>query len=217
MKLDNRELCEVLSLYNDIMVNTYPSPESVIEHKFSDDFESRMRKLIRSQQKPFAVNTKTKRILIVALITIMMLTACSIPAIREPIVNFVVEIYEDFTTLIFPDTSNESETIVLEKASIQIPDGYTSTEVLTETSYFLEMKNAKGSIITFEQVLLSSTQLTIDTEDTTYEDIMINNFKGVFYHNKGVNMVLWSDNKYNYMISGDISKDELISIANTVE
>lgn len=224
--MTDNKLCEVLNLYNEIMVEQYSSIDKSEYHTFSDNFNKKMKRVIRLQKKPyyFAINTHKKRaILIVALITALMLTACSIPAIREPIVNFVTDVYESFTTLFFSDNSNEvsnDSTFEFEKASITIPKGYTVKETSTEFSYFLEMKSDKNDIdkiITFEQIMLSDTQMSIDTEDTVTEDIDINGYSGVYYQNKGYNVIIWSDFKYSYMLSGNITKNELCEIANTIK
>lgn len=217
--MDDKKLSEALCIYNNMMVNAYAFSEAEAEHEFSVEFERKMRKLIRLQKNPlyYATNTRKKRVaLVAALIAILMMTACSVPAIREPIVNFVIEVYEDFTTLVFQGSQNE-EAEVLEKADIIIPDGYTAEEISTEVSYFLEMTDNEGRIITFEQVLLSNTQISVDTENTTYENISINGLDGIYYNNKGMNVLVWSNDKYNYIISGNISVEELSQIAESVK
>lgn len=77
-----------------------PTDESSIDFTFSERFNKRMEKLIRSQKKVYYnfVNTAYKRVAILCVILLTMLTtACSVKAIREPIVNFIKQVYESFT------------------------------------------------------------------------------------------------------------------------
>lgn len=213
------KLYDALNIYNNMMINAYASLKIEEGYEFSAKFERKMNRLIQSQEKPFysVFNTKKKRIVLgAALIAILMTSACSVPAIREPIINFVIEVYEDFTTLVFPNNLNEKAG-TFEKAKIVIPEGYTSKELLTETSYFLELKNNEKNVITFEQILLSNSQVSIDTENTTYEKIIVNGLDGIYYKNKGMNVIVWSNDSYNYIISGNIETKKLFEIAESVK
>lgn len=207
------KLYQTLELYNEAMVEAYKPLEQEKEHQFSRKFERKMSSLIRRQKKPyyFAISTPRRRVAIVAaLIAILMLTACSIPPVRD----FVVKVYREFSTIIF-NTDADNIDDVFEKAYIEIPDGYTAKELSSEP-YFVEMKNGVSNI-RFEQVQLANTQVDIDTEGTTHENIVINGLNGVYYYNKGRDVFVWTDNRYCYILSGDIGKEELLKIAETVK
>lgn len=207
------KLYQTLELYNEAMVEAYKPLEQEKEHQFSRKFERKMSSLIRRQKKPyyFAISTPRRRVAVVAaLIAILMLTACSIPPVRD----FVVKVYKEFSTIIF-NTDADNTDDVFEKVNISIPEGY-AVEELSSFPYFIEMKNGINTI-SFEQSPLLNGQINVDTENTTYENVVINGQNGIYYENKGYNTFVWSDKHYCFVLSGDIGKEELLKIAETVK
>ena len=81
-----------------------PTDESSIDFTFSEKFNKKMEKLIKSQRKSYYIfiNTVGKRvaILFVAIITLFA-ASMSVKAIREPVINFIIEVYESFTKYFF--------------------------------------------------------------------------------------------------------------------
>lgn len=83
----------------------------VESHVFSETFNRKMEKLLRFSQKSYFpyVNTIGKRVAIITIAVVISLsaTAFSVKAIREPVVNFFVNVYEKFSSIVFQ--SDESE------------------------------------------------------------------------------------------------------------
>ena len=50
-----------------------------------------------------------------------------------------------------------------------------------------------------------------------YEKIFINSYEGMFYNKNSVNTLVFADDTYMYTIYGQISKDELIKIAESIK
>ncbi|HOB36923.1 MAG TPA: hypothetical protein PKX71_04540 [Candidatus Avimonas sp.] len=78
----------------------YSSGEIALGWIPSVGFENKMRKLIQNQKRSYwkYINTATKRVAVIMLaIVITFASAMSVKAIREPVVNTIVEIYEKFT------------------------------------------------------------------------------------------------------------------------
>lgn len=78
-----------------------PRDDSQIQYKFSAEFEQKIAKLIQKEKSFFwhFVNTASKRAAVIILVfVILFTTACSVKAIREPIVRFLIEVYETFNS-----------------------------------------------------------------------------------------------------------------------
>lgn len=86
----------------------------VIEHTFSPTFEDRMNRLVRAQDKSYYrfVNTGAKRaVLALAVVILLLITMVfSVSALREPVVQFIAEIYEMFFPSDEPEWMYELET-----------------------------------------------------------------------------------------------------------
>lgn len=130
-----------------------PVCENEITHSFSQNFRQRMEKLIRSERRIswHWVNTAGKRaaIIIVALLCVLS-AAFSVEAIRVPVVNFIVEIFDCFVHV-----QTEGETtreITYECIPNYIPDGYTLQEESREFFYISRTYvNKNGDRLILEQ------------------------------------------------------------------
>ena len=206
-------------------------------HVFSERFENRMTKLVRFSERPYFrfVNTFTKRVAVFAIIIMISLSAAfSVEAIREPIIKFFIEVYEKFTHVVFQTDTGTSENnntngnlsgnSLLEIFPVTIedvyeptvlPDGYSYTDnIKTEIFYQNSYYNQSGQELSFEQFIITSIELHIDTEDgATVEEIMLENTKALFTQNKGTNVLVWNDRKYGYKIIGSIEESEMIEMA----
>lgn len=206
--------------------NEYPTIEDCNKQfQPNKQTEEKINKLIGMEKKPYFVliNTMGKRVacIIVALFIATTTTVFSVKALREPFINFIVETYEKFSTIIFKNTESQSgESAVLTEyfAQTYIPDGYTKTyEEKLSLSYFCEYTNANNDVIAFEQKSIHNAQAGIDTENTTTEKIYINNKESIFYENKGQKHIVFNYNQYTFFISGNLEKSELIHVAESIE
>lgn len=192
-------------------------------HMFSEEFKLKMEKLIQFSKKSYFpyVNTLGKRI---AIITIILLTVLapvlSVEAMRRPFYNFVITVYDKFTSIIFQeDTGSESPT-TLEKIFEPefVPEGYTLYE---EIDLVLAIQviyaNEDGNEIIFEQYVASAGKLGIDTEGGSMEKLQLEGNEFIFVSNKGCNQLIWINNGYGYHISGSIDKDTMIKMAQSIK
>ena len=56
----------------------------------------------------------------------------------------------------------------------------------------------------------------MDTEGVDIQNVTIDGKETLFYSNKGINNLIWTDNGYGYLISGRINKDEIIKMMKSV-
>lgn len=188
-------------------------------HIFSDNYNRKMDKLLKFSRKPYFnfVNTVGKRaaVIIITLITALSITTFSVKALREPVVDFIISVYEKFSNILFHtnEAENSFPTTIEEFYRPEyLPNGYVEVENLNlinviETTY----TNGTDDLI-FEQYIISLTQIGADTEGTEMETLTVNGKEVLFYVNKGINNIVWTDGAYGYRIKGIINKEELIDM-----
>jgi len=223
----NAKLREALELYQEKWLSKLPTDEAMEPYDFSSAFKKKMQKLIRVQRKPYYtfVNTVGKRIAVIAIIVIMAMsgTVLSVKALRNPIVNFFIEVYEKFSRVVFQiDNPDESTLTEIEEyfTPQYIPEGYVlKTREELNMAYLCEYVNDDGSDLIYNQMLFNESKMMIDTEGTVTEDIMINGIIGIFFNNKGYDNIIWNDGVYIYYISGfsELGKDELLKFAESIK
>lgn len=99
-------------------------PDDQINIIPSETFETNMQNLIDKQQKPYfyLINTVGKRvaIIVVVLFSALITTVFSVEALRKPVVEFFVTIFEQFSTVIF-GTGTEQDTNEISSDDFYIP------------------------------------------------------------------------------------------------
>jgi len=216
-----RALIEAFSRdYSDI-----PSDEEIAKtHTFSNEFEAKMKKLQKKSKIKYIYifNLQIRRIAVVAVCIIVIFTASmSIEAVRTPIIKFCVTIYEKFSSILFYNDDDGELTLPTTLEVLYSPDfipaGYTLYEdtgddIIRELIY----ANKDGNEIDFRQYVLA-TGITINTEGIITEIIFIHDYQGLFYSNKGKNVIIWHDDYYGYLVRGTIEKELLQKIAESVK
>lgn len=304
-------------------------PENEVDFEFSEEFESDMQKLLNRASKPYYyfINTVGKRVAIIAVVLFIALTTTvfSVEALRKPVIEFFVTVFEQFSVVVFGEEPNEkmpsddyyippqkdnsssseissitesqnitsSKVIFSEKqisevsSNIQnnfhdisssvtsyevvssrpqqessrssvssssslafsssqalnsesvssrqepkpnfpqtieklclptIPEGYLlDFEEKTNLSYYAEYINENHEFISFEQYVIQSNKISIDTEEVVPFELEINGFQAIYYENKGISCLIWTDSEYGYCISGIANQEFLFEIAQSVK
>lgn len=174
------------------------------------------------------VNRWRKRFVLAAVIIAVVLSAFSAVAAHDKITEFFITIYEKYTSIVF-DMSGEStgapdETLTEAPDGSQaynmptyIPEGYMQTELEIYGEHALVIyTNSAGDDLIFEVNDPKNLQITIDSENTKGESIMIGQLKGFYYDNKGTQNLIWQDSECVYMITGQIGKEEMVAMAESM-
>ena len=192
-----------------------------IYYQFSKRYEKRINRLLKISGKSYFryINTFGKRaaVIMIAIFTALSITTFSVEALRTPVVNFFIEIYEKFTAIVFhsDDSTNISdgfpESILEIRVPKNIPDGYMLSDIqnhgtVVQVTYSIKNENP----IDFEQGVIANTITAIDTEGIVAENIEINGYDAVHYKNKGISTLVWTDGEYGYKLSGAVEKDILV-------
>ena len=223
----------IASEYEDI-----PSNDVYINYSFSDSFEIKMQKLIKSQKTSYwsFINTSAKKAAVIFIAcAILFSTAMGVKAIREPIVKFFKAIHDTFVSYYFEgdtidelptdnlanssvDSSTDSSTEISDEVSsesnlsLPIPEGFTQIDVLEDENMISEVySNDNGDIIEFVKMITSDTRLTFDTEHMESKTIFISNTKVDIYQGDGIMHAVWIEKSTLMLItcSGDIELSDL--------
>lgn len=180
-----------------------PTDENSIDFTFSERFNKRMAKLIRSQKKVYYnfVNTAYKRVAIICIILLTMLTtACSVKAIREPIVNFFTEVYETFTRYLFEGDTTDK--ITKEYTIKKLPDGFEQTEQFNSDILIVTtLENDNGNIIEFSQAVADGALFDVDSEQGETELVQIGGAEVMLYKSPNSTLAMWIQDEYYFTIT----------------
>lgn len=225
--LNEQDLKDALFIYYGALTTArYSQTTEYYNKSFTLDknHELKLLKLIKKQRKPYyyMINTLGKRVAVVLFSFLLVVsTVLSVKALRDSVLNFIIETYEKFSTIFWDDKINSNVPITIEKCNLpsHIPSNYKQSLIIesdTLVSYkYTDDSNTKHYFI-FQQYTIHNTVNTIDTEDIYTENIKINDKSGVFYCNKDIANLIWDDGAYGYTITGNIEKEEIIKIASSI-
>lgn len=199
--------------------------ENELDYTFSPGFQRKMQRIIRAQVHGYwnMVNTLGKRIAIAAAIIVMLLTtAMAIKPIRERVIQFFVEVYEEYFSITFGEKESGDLYPVVEDITTytlsQIPDGY--KEVVSyqiDTILFTIWKNEDGQDILLSQGI-GSQEITLD--HTSDNLIIINHNDLLISHLvlAEANSFVWEQNGYVFqlMVSDNISLNETLEMIDSL-
>ena len=200
-------------------------PEEEIDIVPSERFERRMKKLIRSQQKPYYVlfNSALKKVAAIAItlgICTSVATTVNTLADSMPEPNFYVRYQDRVTKIYFSDAVAEKapDEVVEYYVPTYVPKGYKLESVsLTDwsTKYY---KNKYGEEISFQQIAIVCSGISYE-DDTETQYLNVNDSAGLYFYSDyyGTHNLTWSDGRYLYSLTGSCSKNKLVRMAESVE
>lgn len=176
-------------------------------------YEDKMQKLIAKQKSSYwqYTNTAAKRLLIAAAVLIAILSsAMTVPAVREPVIEFVITKYEEFSSYFAKDTGNPQFPEEIEKVYMPqyMPDGFELSDTVSHnTANTVIWKN----YTTNETIMLVQNlvylQSNLNTENVQTTEFLIDDLKIVTYSNNGESVYLWNNHNYSFILMADDSFD----------
>ena len=197
---------EFKNAFREVMAREYeeiPEEENSIAYCFSERFEKRMEKLIRSQKKSYwcYVNTAGKRVAVAALICLMLFTtACGIKPVREEMFSFFTKVFDTFVQYFFEgDTSN---VITYEYQIKELPEGFVQTDYFrTDFSITTIYENQEGNKIELDQSATQNIAITFDAETRGYRNYSEGELKVDIYIGEGIKQAVWVKDTYMFVMS----------------
>ena len=195
-----------------------PTDESSIDFTFSEKFNKKMEKLIKSQRKSYYIfiNTVGKRvaILFVAIITLFA-ASMSVKAIREPV---IIEVYESFTKYFFEgETAEKIEKVY---SITKLPVGFKQTQVVeNDAGRNVTFESSEGNIIVFTQSATQNAELNIDNQKVSQAIKQVEDKEIHIYYFESDTYMFWTDQGYCFQIIsyGNIETDTLIEMIESIE
>lgn len=222
MTIENKQkLAEALLQYRVERMKYLPDP-SECSVTFSPQFERNMAKLIRKQRKPYYyfMNTIQKKIAIAAAIIIIIFTTTAFASeyARTKIHEFWVDTFPQFSVVSVEENRAVPTKILDEYLPRYIPEGYSiSSDSKTDVSYSI-VYQADNDVLVFEQLTKESFIPVIDTESVPITEIILNNgLSGFYCSNKDVNILVLHNDEYSFLLTSQISIDELIKIGESIK
>ena len=205
-----QKLKDALQAYYDQELSNLPSEEELAAtQQFSPQFERKMeriKKLSRRNYISIAHLTVRRSSVAAILVIVLLASSMSVEAIRTPVVKFLLEGYETFSRIIFPEDTPLNEDGSFEYIMPTIPDGYSVvSDVKLDDSYDVELQSVDGELIRYSKQQLDSLTMDIDTEGVITEAVIINGFDGLRYSNKGSNSLVWNDGFNAFYLRGTCS------------
>ncbi len=198
-----------------------PADSEVSHITFSKEFEIKMERLIKQQKRSYysLINTVGKRVACVIIAIILAITTAtfSVKALREAVINFLLETFEKFSTVSFNEESNDF--IDTYYAPTYIPQGYELKQAEKLATYHRLQYVSKNSYIYFSQNTRDNYLVYLDTEDFGKEILTVSGLGAYIFEKENKTVLFWSDNKYGYTITATerLSKEEMIKIAESVK
>lgn len=189
-------------------------PTDIPKHDFSKNHQKMMNRLFDKMRNGkyhrFTKNT-IKILLIAAILLSITTTALAVPSCREYIIKTLFD-YSDYSLV---DDGHSADLDYLKLN--YIPDDFIMTEkYILKDLYIYSYEN--GTYYFSVDKHSVNSQFTIDTEDYVYEKIFIDGKEGIFYKaDQSENGVIFNNGRFIFIVNGNISKDELIKIAQGLE
>lgn len=191
---------EFKNAFREVMAREYeeiPEEENSIAYCFSERFEKRMEKLIRSQKKSYwcYVNTAGKRVAVVALICLMLFTtACGIKPVREAVAGFIRNIYERFSVVFVESAVKDSISYVYRIE--RLPEGYEEVDSfqnlhMNVTTY----EDKAGNVISFVQSIRHN-GFYVDTEGVETYAVTVDEKDVLVYEDRDYTIAIWVQDGY---------------------
>ena len=196
------------------------------EHIFSKRFEKRMDNLVKRRSKPYymMINTAAKRVacMVGIILIASFTTVMSVASFREAFKSFIVNTFEKFSIVRSNDNDNSICPETVDNLYCISNEYLTDYSIVytekTTISYSIDYENSNGAFIGFNQYTKKHFDIGINTEDVQTTTIDLNQHEAIFYtDNHNYNHILWDNGDYIIFISSNISKDELINIAKSVQ
>ncbi len=163
----------------------------------------------------------------VAVIALVVMSLCftgvmSVEAVRVTLWETIVEWYEN--SIFFAYVNGDESVVpdrILEYREPVLENEYERYELVkNEFSYALEYESDQF-LVSYSQSLLKDYCVLLSNHDTEMTDITVNGYSGTMtvFETEGITntTIIWHDNEYTYRISSDLSYDELLKVAESVQ
>ena len=214
----------------DEIVSKYPEPEELKgKYEFSPEFEKWAEEFIRKDKRRkhskkhksawnmVLIIIKRAAVTICIMLSVFSLMAFAIPSIRIALANYFIEQNDKYISMELQEDNKEKNSNSNYSDIIPyLPEGFVITkEIDNDNLLVIQYMNDNNETIQFERYT-GTALLTIDNEESGFEQIMINNNICYISVKNGSNTIVFNNENYGYMISSEINMDELKKMAESI-
>ena len=209
------------SMYRQL--NSFPSKKELKKmYTPSDVHENKMNRLIRKENRSdkfIAFHRQFSKVAVILLVafTVTFTPLITAEAVRESIVQTVIEWKEEFASIFFK--SERTPAVINEVKIGYMPEGFESAEESIHSKYlYTETFSNNMNFIILN--IYSGDEISIsnfDNKYTEYYAITIDNNEGVWLYHNNISSLIISKNNFIYHIDGNIDIGELINIYKSIE
>jgi hypothetical protein len=158
----------------------------------------------------------------VFIILLLLSAPITVPAITKGIIQIIQLIKGDYVEIhhAIPDELLETipEEIVYYGEPTWLPQEYQLQDrIITVNSCYSQFTSPDDYPIHLNQYLLTDKGPSLDNEDTTLTEVVIqNNYPGLCTSKDGYATLTWSDGYYQYQLIGPIDLENIVRIANSI-
>lgn len=168
-------------------------------------YKKRIERLIKRQKQPYwrYVNTVGKRVaILVVAIALTFALPMGVSAVREPVVEFFVNVYEKFVEFFYDedDVARAPDTIEIVYTLGYVPEGY-EVESCEVGKYYAKMIwiDENNDSITLYQTLLDANSLA-DFEKSNLEIFYLNDLKIARVEKNKFQFFFWNSKEYSFAL-----------------
>lgn len=194
-------------------------PEPVI---FSPKHDEAMKEIFRHERrklfmKKMLKNSKKVAILFLVLSFLLGVSISSVDAWRVKFLNFVMDIGQTNSEINFVEDEKTGDTYSSDDITLRyIPEGFKIVDSYSKMNgIYLSFQNGENSFKLQVQEVGSS--LSADTENADMKKVKINEKEALYSSNNNTNLLIWHDDTYSYVLSGNIEGKEIFKIAENVK
>lgn len=193
-----------------------------VEFEFSEIYRKKINRLIKDRSKsyyPLIKTTLRKTIFIIAAVLMMgTITVAAVPQLREWFVGLFVSQNENNADVLavqgaVPADDLNEQFVYYEPTFI--PKGFVEESRIEDIAYLSIDYCFKNKFIFYSQTSLTATH-NIDTENRETEYVTVSGCEAFLSYDENSSIIVWNDGSYVYCISGDLCKNDIIEMANSV-
>lgn len=191
-------------------------------HVFSRSFEWKMNRMIKKQNRySFYPTTRLplRKTVLIAVIMILMMTimVVTVSAFREAIWSFIMSIFDTHTHVTVEADENAPEEILKIYEIKELPVGY-YLEELNDLVYTIKTVYSNGKDrLTLRQSVKKEYKANVNTENNEALPVYVGDYAGFSIEYEGFSFLEWETEDYVFSLTGSFGKDELITIAETIQ
>ncbi|MDW7662683.1 MAG: DUF4367 domain-containing protein [Bacillota bacterium] len=187
-----------------------------------DSYNKQLEKQHQKRKFSSRVQLLSKRVAIFFAIAVVgiFVTTMSVEAFRIKLFNIVTEVTEKYTKVSIVETENGLESQI-DWESYYLPEYIPERYTYSKSENFGDIKivfysDAKGKEIQFSQTPVNP-EYQIDTEEAIVADVTVNGEKGILVEKEELLTLIWTTDEKTFHIIGEINKDEIIKMAESLK